>query len=357
MSQTVLKKEHVEAAVLGGAVLGGGGGGAMERGLDLGCLAVQMGRPILIDAEDCCDENILVTCSGVGAPAAKEAFVSPRAYWRTIDLLQTHNKEQIGGLITNECGGNAVVNGWLQAALLDLPIVDIPCNGRAHPTGVMGSMGLQKDKNYVSIQAFAGGNPDNNTYVEGCVSGGLAETSALVRQAAVQARGLVGVARNPVKASFAKMNGAPGGVAMSIKLGRAMLNVKDKGAEKLVSSVVEFLGGEIITRGTVQNLELETAGGFDVGRVDIDDIALTFWNEYMTLERTNGERLGTFPDLIMTMDGHSGMPVTSAEIEKGQSIYVITVPKTNLCLGEGMRCIDLLRDAERIIHKDISSYQ
>ncbi len=348
--------EHVEAAVLGGAVLGGGGGGAMQRGLDLGHLAVRIGHPVLIGSEDCEDEKVLVTCSGVGAPAAKKAFVSPRSYWRTIELLQMHSSSLINGLITNECGGNAIVNGWLQGALLDLPIVDLPCNGRAHPTGVMGSMGLHKKKDFVSVQAFAGGDPEDNTYIEGCVSGSLTETSALVRQAAVQAQGLVGVARNPVPASYAKANGAPGAVSMAIDLGMTMLQAKGQGEEKLVSSVIEYLNGEIVTHGIVQNLSIETSGGFDVGHIEVDGHVLTFWNEYMTLEKKNGERMSTFPDLIMTMDGESGMPVTSAEIQKSQSIYIIAVPKEHLRLGEGMRCIELLSDVERVVHKNIISY-
>ena len=357
MSRTILTERHVEAAVLGGAVLGGGGGGFMKRGLELGNLAVRIGHPVLIEAGDCADGDILVTCSEVGAPAAKEGFVSPRAYWRTVELLRKQSKAEIGGLITNECGGNSVVNGWLQAALLDLPVVDIPCNGRAHPTGVMGSMGLQENKDYVSIQAFAGGKPESYTYIEGCTSGNLTETSALVRQAAIQAGGLVGVARNPVTASFAKKNGAPGAVRAAIDLGETMSQAKGNNAERIISAAVRYLGGDIIARGTVKNMELKTAGGFDTGHVKVDGCILTFWNEYMTLERESGDRLNTFPDLIMTMDGNSGIPVTSAEIRRDQLIYVIAVSKEKLLLGEGMRCMDLLRSAEHVINKDIISYQ
>ncbi|MFP4482946.1 MAG: DUF917 domain-containing protein [Thermovirgaceae bacterium] len=353
MGRTVLTKEHVEAAVLGGAVLGGGGGGSMQHGLELGRLAVRIGRPVLVDAGEWNDDDVLVTCSGVGAPAAKKSFVSPRGYWRTIELLKERTGTPIDGLITNECGGTAIVNGWLQAALLDLPVADLPCNGRAHPTGVMGSMGLEKVEAFVSFQAFAGGNPEENAYVEGCISGSLPKASALVRQAAVQAQGLVGVARNPVSASYAKANAAPGAVSMGIELGMLMLQEKDKGADKLVSSVAEFLKGDIVARGAVKELELETTGGFDVGMADIDGYGVTFWNEYMTLERSDGERVSTFPDLIMTMDGETGMPVTSAEFRKGQQVYVLSVPKSRLKLGEGMRSRELMSEVERIVNKEI----
>jgi hypothetical protein len=353
MGRTILTEKHVEAAVLGGAVLGGGGGGSMRHGLELGRLAVQIGRPVLVDADECADDDVLVTCSGVGAPAAKKAFVSPRAYWRTVELLKDQSGTPIDGLITNECGGNAIINGWLQAALLDLPVVDLPCNGRAHPTGVMGSMGLEKVEGFVSFQAFAGGNPEENAYVEGCVSGSLSKASALVRQAAVQAQGLVGVARNPVAASYAKENAAPGAVSMGIELGMLMIQEKDKGADKLVSSVVEFLKGDIVARGVVKELKLETTGGFDVGMAYIDGYGVTFWNEYMTLERPDGERVSTFPDQIMTMDGETGMPVTSAELQKGQEVYLISVPKSRLRLGEGMRSRELMGEVERIVNKEI----
>ena len=65
----------------------------------------------------------------------------------------------------------------------------------------------------------------------------------------------------------------------------------------------------------VSEFELVTKGGFDVGRVVVEGAEMTFWNEYMTLERGN-ERLYTFPDLIMSFDRTSGMPITTAEIKK-----------------------------------------
>jgi len=147
----------VEAAVWGGAVLGGGGGGSMVNGLELGALALQTGQVNLINVENLPEDAVLVTCSYVGSPAAEHICVRPEAYLRALELLRENTGLDIAGLITNECGGTATVNGWLQAAALSLPVVDAPCNGRAHPTGVMGSMGLHAVEGYVSKQAAAGG--------------------------------------------------------------------------------------------------------------------------------------------------------------------------------------------------------
>ncbi|MBB6283608.1 DUF917 family protein [Geobacillus subterraneus] len=94
--------------------------------------------------------------------------------------------------------------------------------------------------------------------------------------------------------------------------------------------------------GIVTDFHLETTGGFDVvGKVMVDSYELTFWNEYMTLE-LNGERLSTFPDLIMTLDAETGRPIVSATISKGQKVAIITVPKENLILGSPMRNRKLL---------------
>ena len=193
MGRVVLGREEVEAAVLGGAVLGGGGGGSMALGRRNGLLAVELGAPELVDLEDLPADATLVTVSAVGAPAAKSAHVLPIHYVRAVELLIKYGDTSVDGLISNECGGLATVNGWLQAASLGVPVVDAPCNGRAHPTGLMGSLGLHQRHGYVSIQAAVGGDPAAGRYLETFARGTLERTAALVLQASVQAGGRVAV--------------------------------------------------------------------------------------------------------------------------------------------------------------------
>ena len=70
MANIQLDKKMVEYAVYGGAVLGGGGGGWIEEGLQIGRLAVDIGQPVLLTEDEVQDEDLLVTVSLVGAPAA-----------------------------------------------------------------------------------------------------------------------------------------------------------------------------------------------------------------------------------------------------------------------------------------------
>lgn len=341
----------VEYAVYGGAVLGGGGGGWIEEGLQLGRLAVDIGQPILLTADELQDEDLLVTVSLVGAPAAKDQYVKPIHYAKALELLSRKIDKPIKGIITNENGAGTTVNGWFQSAITGIPVVDIPCNGRAHPTGSMGSMNLSEQANYISHQAAVGGK--DSKFMELSVSGTLDKASTLIRKASIDAGGLLAVARNPVPASYAKANGAAGAIQQAIEVGEALLC---NTGEKAIGAVVNKLGGTIVTEGTVTAFNLETTGGFDVGTVTINDTyEISFWNEYMTIEK-NGQRFGTFPDLIMTLDAKTAEPIVSAAIEKGQQISVIVVPKEKLILSSTMKNEKLMQPVEDIIKKSILEY-
>ncbi|KAB7670671.1 DUF917 domain-containing protein [Bacillus sp. B1-b2] len=346
-----LDEKIVEYAVYGGAILGGGGGGKIEDGLQIGRLALEVGQPVLKEANEMKEDGLLVTVSLVGAPAAKEQYVKPVHYIRAMELLEKELPSPLQGIMTNENGAGTTVNGWFQSAITGLPVVDIPCNGRAHPTGTMGSLNLSEIPNYVSRQVAVGGKGEK--YVEMLISGSLDKAAQLVRYVSVEAGGLVAVARNPVTVGYAKQHGAPGAIKQAIQLGEALLSHKGEAA---IDAVISFLGGAVVAEGYVTDFKLDTMGGFDVGKVTINEsYHMTFWNEYMTMEK-EGERIGTFPDLLMTFDAKTARPIVTAEMEKGQKVIVINVPKENLHLSSTMRNEKLLVPVEKIINKEIISY-
>jgi len=351
LAKITLDKKMVEYAVYGGAVLGGGGGGWIDDGLQIGNLALEVAQPELYTVDELKDEDLLVTVSLVGAPAAKEKFVKPIHYARALELLSQKIGKPIQGIITNENGAGTTVNGWFQSAVTGIPIIDIPCNGRAHPTGSMGSMNLSEQLDYVSHQAAVGGR--GTSYMEFTISGSLDKVATMVRKASVEAGGLLAVARNPVTVSYSKANGAPGAIQQAIKVGEALLNHI---GESAIDAVVKELGGRVVAEGIVTDFTLETKGGFDVGTAIINDTyELTFWNEYMTVEK-NGERLATFPDLIMTLDAKTAEPIVTAAMEKGKQIAVITAPKENLILSSTMRNEKLMKPVEEVVKKSILQY-
>lgn len=348
MTKRELTKKDAKNAVYGGCILGGGGGGWIDDGLEKLEEIFKIGNPILLSADDLHDEDYVVSVALVGAPSAKNIYVNTEQMVGTITRIQKEFNEPIRAIMTNENGASTTINGWLQAAATGLPFLDAPCNGRAHPTGSMGSLNLSEEKEYKSIQAYAGGKRERE--VEGFISSSLDKSSNVVRSVSIEAGGMISVCRNPINIKYVKDNAALGGISQAIKLGSIFLS-EEEGLSR-IEAVCSFLNGNIITSGLVRNFNLEQTGGFDVGIVTINDFELTIWNEYMTAEK-NGKRIGTFPDLIMTFDAKTGMPIVSAEIEKDQEITVILVPKSELLLSTTMSNQKLLQAIEPIINKDI----
>jgi DUF917 family protein len=216
-------------------------------------------------------------------------------------------------------------------------------------------MGIHRLKDYVSIQTAVGGNPDTGRYLEMVVQGRLQYTANLVREASVQAGGMVAVSRDPISAAYLREHAAPGATSQAIELGDAILKARPQGAETIINSIVTVLGGRIVCQGKVMDLRLETVGGYDVGSVMIEGdgrCEVTFWNEFMTLEM-NGKRRATFPDLITLLANKTGLPVSSAEVGRNQEVAVLCVPRDNLILGEGMRLPETLQEAEKAIDRPL----
>ncbi len=349
----------LEAAVLGGTVLGGGGGGARSEGMKMGRAALDRGTPRFCTIDDLADDALVATVAVVGAPSQRDAFVAPEDYVRTVQSLQDLAGKTLAALITNENGGWATVNGWIQSAVLGLPLLDAACNGRAHPTSLMGSMGLHHQGDYVSLQATAGGNPARQKHIEIAVKGSLEQTAQIVRTASTLAGGMVTVARNPVPASYVKSHGALGAISHAVKVGNAVQTALPQGARAVAIALCDVLQGQLQDEACVSTIRLSTQKGFDIGIAQLTGSAssytLTVWNEYMALDK-DGVRLATFPDLIITIDAQSGLPLTSAELENGQSILLLTAPRQSLILGAGMHDRTLFAAAEQALGISLIPY-
>lgn len=340
--------EEGKYAIYGGCILGGGGGGIIKEGLEKVEQTFKYGQPELVTIDEFQPDDIAVCVSLVGAPSAKEMFLSDTQLISTVQRMEKELNKPIKAIMTNENGAATTINGWLQAAALGLPFLDAPSNGRAHPTGSMGAMNLSDRSDYTSIQSFAGGK--DKLEVSGIVSGSLSAVASTMRDLSVKAGGLVAVCRNPIHVGYIKENAAVGGITQAIELGRALCSANE-GHEK-IGKVVEFLQGEILHQGVVSSYSLEKKGGFDVGVVHVDELEMTFWNEYMTAE-LNEKRVATFPDLIMTLDVKTGLPIVTAEMVEGQEIAVLFVPKESLLLSSTMYNRRLLQQIEPIINKSI----
>jgi DUF917 family protein len=345
----------VHAAVAGGSVLAAGGGGWVDHGLLVGTTAVQYGTPRLVTLEELDPEAMLATVSAIGAPAAIGWEMRPGDYVRALELLMEAVDEPIVGTVTAQNGSSTTCNGWVASAVLGTLVVDAAGDGRAHPTGKMGSFGLAADDDYETVQAVAGGNRAEHRYLEVVTRGTVRHTANVLRTASEQSGGFISAARNPLPASFVAQHAAVGAISFALSLGESILAAEPDGPGAMIDVTAEHLGGSIIARGAVRSRELRTENAFDIGTVVVDELELGFVNEYLTAE-TAGERLATFPDVLATISLHTGRIISIANLREGDQVAVLHVPKANVPLGDGVREPSVYPEVEAMLGKPLAEY-
>ena len=348
-----LTKKTGQEILLGSWFLGGGGGGLPEGGQAVLERVLQIGRVVFQPVSDLQDDDVIVTASLVGSPASKTSCVKENHYRQVYDWFRTGYQKPIRAVVTNEPGGHSVTNGWMLSALTGLPMLDAACNGRAHPTGVMGAMGLNALTDYRSLQTAAGG--DSQREIGLTVTGTVDGTSQMVRQAAVQAGGYVTVLRNPVTAGYFRENASVGVVSQARLIGQRWQESMGE-LSTLLQMLKDLLDCALLGEGRIQTMDLQMSGGFDVGAFTLETagtpLEVTFMNEYMTAQR-EGVRLATFPDLIAVIDKQTRLPVCSAQLKTGMDVAVVSVPRRNLILGRGMKLPELHFQKEQTHQEEI----
>ncbi len=351
-----LTRENGEQILLGGWFLGGGGGGLPQGGREVLEQVLRTGEVWFADPADLADDALIVTASLVGSPASEDSCVAERHYREVYARFLREQSAPIAAFTTNEAGAHSITNGWAISAITGIPMVDAACNGRAHPTGVMGAMGLNTLPGYRALQTAAGGAGEREIAIS--VTGTVESTSTAVRQAAVQAGGYVTVLRNPTHAVYFRQNAAMGAVSQARRVGevwqKAMTDLPT-----LVAALSDLLDCRLLGCGTIESVDLRISGGFDVGAFTVktghDPLEVTFMNEYMTAEQGD-RRLSTFPELIAVIDTGTLLPVCSAQLKAGMEVAVVTVPSEKLSLGRGMFLPELFAPSEQALGKPICPY-
>jgi uncharacterized protein len=345
--------QAVQEGVAGGSVLACGGGGWVDHGYLVGRTAVSYGVPRLADLDEVDPDGLVVTVTAIGAPGAAAWEMQPRDYVRALQLVMAELEEPVVGTITAQNGSSTTCNGWVQSAVLGTLVIDAAGDGRAHPTGKMGSIGLTAEAGYTAVQAVAGGNRADGRYLEAVVSGPVAHCANVLRTASDESGGFIASARNPVRASYVREHAAVGAVSFALGLGEAMLEAESRGPEAVIDAICERLGGSILARGPVESMEIRYEHAFDIGSLRVGEVELGFVNEYLTAE-ANGERLGTFPDVLTTLSLRDGRPAAIANLADGEEVAVLHAPKSQIPLGDGVRDPSVYPEVEAMLGKPLA---
>lgn len=379
----IIDERYVQALSYGSQILGFGGGGDAEDGRKMYEAAFEIARQNghdieLITAQELEERHpnggTVVTISGVGSPASDTAYTPPEYYTRLMELLEREGCDEVIGFIACEIGGSSSFEPFLPAAMMGVPIVDAPCDGRAHPLGLMGALGLEK-KGLPVIQVGVGGKkgqlvrgeeePLAGQYVEISVKASVETAAALIRNAAAQAGGAVSVARNPVDLIDLQGRGAKGAYAQASRIGGLWKELVDQRVEMDRAAVLlaDLLGGEVLCEGRLSSYSCDTENALDHGSIRIvdertaEEVTIDFFNEYMTLETAQGERKYTFPDGIVVF-AEDLQICSSAMLEGriGSRFAVVATKHHNLIIPPGLRHRQGYKTIEGVIKKDMIKY-
>src|SRR5437868_9797463 len=261
--------------------------------------------------------------------------------------------------MTAQNGYSTSINGWLQSAMLGIPVIDAAGDVRAHPTGNMGSMGLTSLPGYETIQVVAGGNREQGAYLEVVAKGSVTRTSHILREASVQSGGFIASARNPIPASYVRQHAALGAVSLAISLGEAMIAAEPEGGAAVVDAITRTLKGRILGTGKISDMQLETRGSYDHARfvvaADPDPLTVYVLNEHMAVDG-GGRRLSTFPDVIALLSTQTGQPIAVEHTKIGQEVTLLAVDRSVLPLASGVTDPQVYPEVEALMGIELARY-
>src|SRR5580698_5067122 len=351
----MLSADDLEAGLVGGLFLSAGGSGrrAVDKNRGLARMALDYGGVRLVPLDEVDPDALIITATAVGAPGFANWAIKPRdAINAARRLIEKLDRPPVGVI----CGHVPGFNAWLVAAALGLDYIDAASNGRGHPTVKMGGMGLASRLDLSITQVASSGSKAENSEFALAVEGDIVRTSNMMRQAAVINGGLIYAVRGPLTAGFIRENGAAGAITFQLDLGRAMLAAK--GADR-VRATVEFLGGELLVDGEVTENSVAYGGGFDLGQMKVrgknGEAVLGVYNEFMTADFA-GKRVATFPDMIGTLDPHTGEVVSISESKPGSRVAVIIAHRTKFPVGKGALDPAVFPEVEKAMNVDMQSY-
>ncbi|TCW16507.1 hypothetical protein EDF73_102316 [Raoultella sp. BIGb0138] len=356
----ILTLADVEAAVKGGSVFACGGGGWVEHGLELGKMAVTIGRPELVTMEEVADSAWIATAAAIGAPGGLTDWEMLGVdYVKAVQLVQKELGEPIYGLIIGQNGMSSTLNGWLPSAILGTKVVDAVGDLRAHPTGDMGSLGLASSTQPM-IQAAVGGNRKRHAYIELVVKGATAKVSPILRKASDMSGGFIASCRNPIRGSYVRQHAAHGGISLALSLGETIISASKKGGSATIDAICNHTGGQIIGSGKVTQTTLQyTDEAFDVGIIDVGQgenlRRIHVMNEHMAVEDSHGQRIATYPDIITTLD-MQGNPVSAGQLKPGLEIVIFHQHHSQIPLSSSVTDPAVYPPVEKVLGIELFSH-
>ncbi len=320
--------KEIEDMSVGAAVLGTGGGGDPYIGKLMAIQAVRKyGEVTLLDPEEVPDDAVVVPTAMMGAPTVMiEKIPSGDEAFRTFDMLESSLGKKVYATMSIEAGGVNSMLPIMLAARRQIPLLDGDGMGRAFPELQMTTLHLYG----VHTSPLVLADEKGNTLMIQTVTDKWSED--LARAATSVMGGSAFIAIYAIDGKTLKQACVPHTYTKCEEIGRTIREAKYN-HKNPVDAVLEVTGGFELFRGKVIDVNRRTVGGFARGRADLDGLFeykgqscnIYFQNENI-IARVGDDVLATAPDLIISLDTETALPVTTEGLKYGARIVLISVP-------------------------------
>jgi len=321
--------DEIESLAIGAWILGTGGGGSPYLALlNLRRLYAQGTVVSLMDPADLADDDRVGVVSNMGAPlVGQERLTDPDTIARAVTMMEEVIGRRFRAIMSLEIGGGNALQPFMAAALLDRPVVDADCMGRAFPEAQMTSFAIHDLTMYpltlVDVR-------NNAVIVARAESWKWMER--LSRTACVAVGSIAATCKAPRTGKEVKECGILHSTTKAIRIGRTVRDAR-RAHRDPIRDVVEAERGLVLFRGKVSDVNRRTTEGFLRGTATLDGLeshrghlfSLAFQNEF-AVGWLDGEPRVMTPDLICLMDTVSGEAIGTETLRYGQRATVIALP-------------------------------
>jgi uncharacterized protein len=321
--------DEIESIAIGAWILGTGGGGSPYLALlNLRKLYAAGTVVGLLDPADLADDDRVAVVSNMGAPlVGQERLTDPDTIARAVTMMEEIIGQRFRAIMSLEIGGGNALQPFLAAALLDRPVVDADCMGRAFPEAQMTSFAIHDLRMYpltlVDVR-------NNAVVVARAESWKWMER--LSRTACVAVGSIASTCKAPRTGKEVKECGILHSTSKALRIGQTVREAR-RAHRDPIEAVVESEQGLVIFRGKVSDVNRRTTEGFLRGTATLEGIesdrgrifTLAFQNEFAVGWLDGRPRVMT-PDLICLMDTVSGEAIGTEILRYGQRATVIALP-------------------------------
>ena len=130
-----IESDELSSLATGAWILGAGGGGNPYHAyLNMRELYRRGTRVELMDPRELADDDWVACVSNMGAPlVGEERLGDPQTAAKPVQMMEEFLGKRFCGIMSLEIGGGNSIRPLLAASVMDLPVIDADCMGRAFP--------------------------------------------------------------------------------------------------------------------------------------------------------------------------------------------------------------------------------